>query len=216
MDPAEQLRWLRILVEASAQEGCLVAPVGSVYLLLQDRARLNTKDVDGVIHMGDGTIASLEVVKRVARRIGTPEVAVDKAVVSVALPSGDKIELIRGRSGARGGFFPRELLRAAAAASEQKDGVLIYPTEHMVVLKADAACDRRERAKRDAVRAAVHIRRAEAFEADVFAEVQRANTGDGLDVARIRSAIGHLKRPRRAAVAAMLRAAGVELDGNLK
>jgi hypothetical protein len=216
MDPDEQRRWLRVLADAAEEEGCMVAPVGSVYLMLQGRPRLNTKDLDGVIHSADLDIASLDVVKRIARRLGEPEVSLDKAVVAVTLPSGDKIELIRGRSAAKGGFFPRELLRAAAQTATVQDGLLVYRREYMIVLKADAAIDRRDRAARDAARGAEHLRRAAVFEADVFAEVQRANAGEDLDGAVVAAAVRFLKASRRTEVTAMLRGAGVDLEGTLK
>lgn len=211
MDETEQRRWLEALASAAKAEGCWVAPVGSLYFLVQGVPRQFTKDVDAVIHGSALEVASLDVLKRIAARLGEAKVTVDEAVVWVPLPSagpGAKIELIRGRTAAKGGFFPRELLREAAGAAERRDNLLLYPLEYVLVLKADAAIDREERAIRDPGRSEEHRRRAAAFRTDVFGEVNRAMLGPGLDARRLSSAVSHLKERRREAVRALLRAAG--------
>lgn len=208
MDPTEQRRLLDTVLAAAAAEDCLVAPVGSVYFLFHDAARPSTKDVDAVIHTASLKVAPLDVLKRVAGKLGKVEVTTDEAVAWVRLESGEKIELIRGRSAAKGGFFPRELLEEAAASAERRGNLLLYPMEYVILLKADAAVDREERAGRDPARAEEHRRRAAGFRADVFSEVNRAMLGPGLDAAKLRSGIGCLKRKRQGEVTALLQGAG--------
>lgn len=66
MDTTEQRRVLDIIAQAAKAEGCLVAPVGSVYVLLAGTPRATTKDVDTVIHDADLQPPPLAVLARVA------------------------------------------------------------------------------------------------------------------------------------------------------
>lgn len=212
MDVTEQRRLFDAVVAAAAAEGCTVAPVGSLYFLVDGAPRQFTKDVDAVVHGPGLAVVPLDVLKRIATRLGGPqEVSGDKAVVEVRPPSPDpdaKVELIRGRSSAKGGFFPRALLEQAAKEASRQGTVLIYPLEYVLVLKADAAVDREERAAKEEARAAENRRRAAAFRADVFQEVNRALQGRGLDAKRLEKAVACLKQKRRAPVRALLAAAG--------
>lgn len=210
MDENEQQRWLDAVAAAADAEGCLVAPVGSAFFLFAT-PRAHTKDVDVVVHDAGLEPAALPVLKRIAGRLGEAEVTTDDAVVRitpVGARAGESIELIRGRRRARGGFFPRALLREAAERAERRGALLLYPIEYVLVLKADAAIDREERAERDEAHADENRRRAAAFRADAFREVNRAMQEDGLDGALLASAVGHLKKKRQKGVSAMLSAAG--------
>lgn len=212
MGPREQQELLSKVANAAREEGCLVAPVGSVYFVIQGRPRPTTKDLDAVVFDADREPASLAALKRIAERLGTAEVMKDEAVVRVAGTTGRaEVELIRGREASKGGFFPRALLREAAQAARKEGNVLIFPLEYVLVLKADAAVDREDRAKRDTKRAAEHERRANAFRTDVFAEVNRATLDASLDTARLKRALAHLKEKRRERVRGLFVAAGATI-----
>jgi hypothetical protein len=213
LNESEQRSRLARIAEAAKEEGCFVAPVGSVYFLLTGAARAATKDVDAVIHGHDFRLPSLEVLKQIGQKLGETSATEDGAVVQVRTSSGGsaEIELIRGRSGAKRGFFPRELLIDAANHAKREGNILVYPLEFVLVLKADAAIDRDERAARDPTRAAEHERRANAFRGDVFSEVQRALAGNGISSPLVEKAVKHLKEKRRERVRDLLSAAGVRL-----
>lgn len=210
----EQRRLMEAVAAAAGAEGCLAAPVGSLYFLLTAQAKTYTKDVDAVIHSGDLEPVDLDILKRIARRLGPYEITIDEAVVQIRtrktadLPD---VELIRGRSRAKGGFFPRALLAEAAKASKRQGNLLVYPLEYVLILKADAAIDRDERALRDTKRREEHRRRAEQFRADVFSEVNRALLSSGLNRKFLASGVAHLKRKRANAVVNLLKAAGAPL-----
>lgn len=217
MDATQQRAVLAAIARAAADEGFLVAPVGSAYFLLAGVPRLATKDVDAVIHAKDFEPPSLETLKRIAERLkdfGEIRVTQDGAVVQVRSSddSPAEIELIRGRTATKGGFFPRELLVAAAKEAKREGNVLLYPVEYVLVLKADAAVDREDRAKRDAQRAEEHERRANIFRADVMSGVNAALLAGDLSVKRMETAIKHLKKSRRDRVRGLLAAAGVAFD----
>lgn len=208
----EQRKRLDAVAKAAADEGLLVAPVGSLYFLYHERGRISTKDIDAVLHNKDLTSASLESLKRVAKRLGPFKVSVDKAVVAISTSTESgtpDIELIRGRSRAKGGFFPRSLLEEAAAKGRKERTLLIYPLEYMLVLKADAAIDREERARRDKKRAPEHLARANVFREDLFGEANRAMLEEGLNPKTVEAALKHLKKTRRGPVRTLLVAAGI-------
>lgn len=69
MDAAQQRAVLTAIARAAADEGYLVAPVGSAYFLLTGVPRLATKDVDAVIHAKDLQPPTLDALKRVADRL---------------------------------------------------------------------------------------------------------------------------------------------------
>lgn len=208
----DQRRRLDAVVKAASAEGLLVAPVGSLYFLYHERGRIFTKDIDAVLHNKDLTPASLEALKRVATQLGSFEVSVDQAVVMVTTTSSSEtpdIELIRGRSRAKGGFFPRSLLEEAATKGARDGNLVLYPLDYMLVLKADAVIDREERAKRDKKRAAEHLGRAKVFREDLFGEANRALLNEGLERKYVDAALRHLKQARREPVRALLVAAGI-------
>lgn len=217
MDASQQRVVLAAIARAAAEESHLVAPVGSSYFLLIGVPRLATKDVDAVVHATDFGPPSLDVLKRIAGRLkefGEISVTQDGAVVQVrsSEESPAEIELIRGRSATKGGFFPRELLVAAAKEATREGNVLLYPVEYVLVLKADAAVDREDRATRDAGRATEHERRANIFRADVMSGANSALLAGDLSAERIENAIRHLKKARRARVRGLLEAAGVTFE----
>lgn len=215
MDTTQQRAILDAVARAAKEEGCLVAPVGSVYFLLAGAPRMTTKDVDIVIHETGLQPPSLDVLKRIAARLekfGAANVTPDNAVVQIRA-SGDapaEIELIRGRSDRKGGFFPRDLLIAAAKGAKREGNVLLYPVEYVLVLKADAAIDREDRAKRDTKRAEAHERRANIFRADVIAGIDAALREGSLSTSKLSTAVGFLKESRQARVRALFASVGVE------
>lgn len=213
--PERQRSLVERVVTAAEAEDALVAPVGTVYFLYRDVARTATKDVDLVIHGDDLELVGLDVLKRIGKTLGVTEVSEDEALVRVTIGTGDQfdvIELLRGRARRSKGFLPRALLQEAARVAERRGRLLLYPLEYLLVLKADAAVDREERAGKDPEREAANRERATAFRADVFGEVNRAMLGGGLDAGRLRSAVSHLKKKRQDAVLRLLRAAGAPLD----
>lgn len=215
MDTSQQRAILEAVARAAKEEGCLVAPVGSVYFLLAGAPRMTTKDVDIVVHDDSLQPPSVEVLRRIAARLdkfGTAEPTQDNAVVQIRA-SGDapaEIELIRGRSDRKGGFFPRDLLVAAAKEARREGNVLLYPVEYVLVLKADAAIDREDRAKRDTKRAEAHERRAIAFRADVISGIDTALRGGNLSTSTLSAAIGFLKESRQERVRALFASVGIE------
>ena len=214
LNEADQRSRLKLVADAAASEGCLVAPVGSVYFLLQGTGRQYTKDIDAVIHEASLEPAGSGVLRRIAERLGTAEVTVDEAVFNIRTESGlerPDIELIRGRSATKGGFFPRELLVKAARRARREGNVLIYPIEAVLVLKADAAIDREERAERDVARSVRHRERAAVFRADVFQEVNRALLAEGLRAELLLESLRLLKEKRRGRVQGLLAEAGAPL-----
>ena len=213
MDTTEQRRVLDTIAQAAKEEGCLVAPVGSVYFLLAGTPRATTKDVDAVVHGEDLQLPSVDVLKRIAARLGPSSTTTDGAVVQVRSTTSTpaEIELIRGRSRGKGGFFPRELLVEAAKRAVREGNILLYPIEYVLVLKADGAVDREDRARRDTARAAEHERRANAFRSDVFSEVNAALLAGRLSHENLVSAMKHIKASRRDRVRQLLVAAGASL-----
>lgn len=215
MDTTQQRAILDAVARAAKEEGCLVAPVGSVYFLLAGTPRMTTKDVDIVVHEGSLQPPSVDVLKRIAARLekfGTAAATQDNAVVQIraGMDAPAEIELIRGRSDKKGGFFPRDLLVAAAKEAKQEGNILLYPVEYVLVLKADAAVDREDRAKRDTKRAEAHERRANIFRGDVLAGIDAALREGSLSTAKLSAAIGYLKESRQARVRALFAGAGLE------
>lgn len=216
MDANRQREMLAAILAAAREEDVLVAPVGSVYFLVAGTPRATTKDVDIVIHATNLQPPDMSVLRRIAARLeryGAPEATRDGAVLQLRTDAAAtaEIELIRGRSGTKGGFFPRELLVTAAHEARRQGNLLIYPLEYILVLKADAAIDREARAKRDVARADQHARRAAAFQEDVMRETRAALAGEGLDATRLRKGLACLKENRRDAAERLLRAAGAPL-----
>ncbi len=214
VDATQQRAILDAIAHAARDEGCLVAPVGSVYFLLTGSPRMATKDVDAVVHDENMQPPRLDVLRRIAARLsmfGTATTTQDGAVVQVrsSLDAPAEIELIRGRGKGKGGFFPRGLLVAAAKEAKRDGNVLLYPIEYVLVLKADAAIDREDRAQRDPERAELHERRANAFRADVMIGVNAALLTSGLSVVTLNAAISHLKVSRQPRVRSLFSAAGV-------
>lgn len=216
LDATRQREILEAVARAAREEGCLAAPVGSVYFLLAGLPRVTTKDVDAVIHSASLEPPPLDVLKRIAERLqtfGSAATTTDGAVVQIRsspqVPA--EIELIRGRTDAKGGFFPRALLVAAAKAARRDGNLLLYPLEHVLVLKADAAVDREDRALRDPARAREHRRRADAFRADVLEGVNSALLGNGISAKTLGAAIAALKKSRQERVRSLFRSAGIDL-----
>lgn len=199
------------LASAAKAVNLYVAPIGSGYYFLQQPSGLETKDFDAVIHSHDLAVAELDAVVGMAKSLGDFEVGGDRAVVTVYLdgPKGDPnanvVELIRGRPRRKGGFLPRPLLDEAGRQARRAGHVLWYPREFVLMMKADAAVDRQERAERGGEFVEANRRRAETFLADVFREVQ-ANEAK-LDPTRLSQAWKLIKQKRRAKVAGLIESA---------
>ena len=205
-----QTEALQIVAVAAKKHGLVVAPVGSIFFLFTEGRHLATKDVDVVVHVDVDTIAPLELLEKMGRELGVAVSSGDKATVTVTVESKYgpmKIDLIRGKDGARRSFLPRELLRAAARHGRRDGSILWYPTEFVILFKADAAVDRARRARSGGPKAAENLRRAEVFRQDVFAHVQSSLEGDGLNEKYLIEGLSHLKQARRKEVAALLEAA---------
>jgi hypothetical protein len=199
-------------LEAAAKlAGLYVAPIGSSYYFLQQPSGLETKDFDAVIHADDLAVAELDAVVEMAKGLGVHEVSQDRAVVTVYLdgPKGDPnasmVELIRGRPRSNDGFLPRPLLKEAGRLARRSGRVLWYPTEFVLMMKADAAADRQERAEKGGRFFEENQRRAATFRADVFREVQ-ANEAK-IDTGRLAKALALIKESRRVRVADLIASA---------
>lgn len=213
LDDQKQRRIVALVADKAKQEGCLVAPVGSVFFLFQESGRTLTKDVDLVIHDADLEIADLHTLRRIAQTLGEHEVSHDGAVVGIRLKGqtreqAPEIELVRGRARARKGFISRNLLAEAARLAKREDNVLIYPEEFVLVLKADAAVDREERARKNPARRHENQGRAEVFRGDVFSHTRRMAMSGRIDRRYVESALSYLKQNRRKAVHRLLEEAG--------
>src|SRR2546427_1679971 len=115
---------LRRVAAAAARRGLIVAPVGSVFFLFQGRASVTTKDIDVIVHLDDGNIASLDLLVEIGEELGDARAAGDRASVIVKMegPTGPAtVDLLRGKEGAKRSFLPRELLRKAATHG-RRDG----------------------------------------------------------------------------------------------
>ncbi len=210
LDREAQAEILKRVVEAAARYGLVVAPVGSVFFLFQGKSSLSTKDVDVVVHLDDGNIAPLEVLMKVGNDLGDARPSDDRASVMVAMeaPRGSaKIDLLRGKEGAKKGFLPRGLLRLAGINGRREGNILWYPIEFVILLKADAAIDRQHRAESGGRNVEENRQRAEVFRQDVFSQVQAALAATGLRDDYLVEGLLCLKKIRRIEVASLLEAA---------
>ena len=206
LGPDGQQELLRRLAEAAARRGLLVAPVGSVFFLHRGRRSLLTKDLDAVVTTLDGEPVSLAELEAIARDLGPATTASDEATVTVAIPglAEAEVDLLRGKEGAKRGFLPRGLLREAAQRGTVEGSILWYPVEYVVVLKADAAVDRAQRAEKGGAFAEANLARARDFRNDVVAQVDEALERGALRPAYLADAVRHLKAKRRADVVRLL------------
>lgn len=207
LGPDRQRDVLGRIAEAASRVGLLVAPIGNVYFFVQQRASFETKDLDAVVHQEDLSVADLDSVVSMAKLLGEHEVQRDRAVVVVYLdgpkdgPDTAVVELIRGKPRAHGGYLPRPLLTKAGHQARRDGAVLWYKPEFVLVMKADAAVDRQERAAKGGPYAEDNRRRAETFRADVFSQMGSRNTWD---VEALREAAGLIKKSRQKGVADLI------------
>lgn len=214
LDASDQRALVERLAIIAREEGCIVAPVGSVFYIFFGAERDMTKDLDAVVHDESLAVADTPTLERIAKRLGEVSVTRDGAVVAVKTRPGlaePDLELVRGRRRRSGGFMPRKLLELAAARAERRDNLLLYPPEFILALKADAAVDREDRAKNDAARAEANRVRAEVFRSDVFKEVHRLQQTGEVDVKQLVDAIQLLKKNRQARVVKLLESTGLDL-----
>jgi hypothetical protein len=212
LDPNEQTRVLRSIATAAAKRGLYVAPVGSLYFLFRGEAKLLTKDVDAVVHGKDLKPVDIEVLEEIGKELGGIEVAHDKASVKVLIPQDDEdpieIDLLRGRAGGKGGFLNRDLLAQGAQRGERvEDNIILYPPEYVLMLKAEAAADRAQRAKAQNEFTQDNLDRAEQFRLDVFTQLRAIEKTSKLNVRHLQDALGLVKENRRAAIAEIIEAA---------
>lgn len=208
LNPEKQSDALREVEEKARAYGLLVAPVGSVYFLFRGAPTLRTKDIDAVLHTEGLEPASLEQLRAVGQALGTSTVGHDGSTVKVEIESvitddgHAEADLIRGSERPR--FIPRSLLREAARRGRIEGAILWYPIEYVVVLKADAAIDRRLRARIENEYTQENRVRERAFTADVIVQVQDALSKDGLREDYLQDAVDHLKESRRGDAARLI------------
>lgn len=206
LDSAAHRAALAQIAVAAAARGLVVAPVGSTYFLFRGRPTLMTKDVDAVVHAPSLSVASLEHLVALGRDLGEVEIGNDEATVRVIMQGQDgptPVDLVRGKRARKDGFFPRTLLEEAARRGETQGGLLLYPIEYVLVLKADAAVDRASQSAGE--RRAQNAARAAAFRQDVFDQMGAAYaSGSGLREDWLRDALMHVKESRQDGVAALL------------
>lgn len=208
--PSKQHEVLDRISRAAKSLDLIVAPVGSVYFLYRGEKTLLTKDVDAVILTSDLEPASMKDLEDLAQALGDGVPAADRASVSVSLMDSEgtiEVDLLRGKQGASKGFFPRALLKEAAERGSLTGNLLWFPIEYSIVLKADAAVDRRRRARTENPHQEENKNRAMAFAADVFTQTQAAQRRLGLQEDFFRDALRHVKAARRAEIADLLEAA---------
>lgn len=198
------------IASAARKYGLLVAPIGSVYFLFRGRPKLFSKDVDGVILDEKGEPASLEMLRRIGEELGDVKVGQDRASVTVTIHGEGEaifIDLLRGKEGAGGGFLPRGLLREAMTKSTTEGNLVWFPSEYVIVLKADAAIDRENRARSRNPHSEDNERRAAAFRQDVFDQMTAGLKEGSFSKKEFVSALDHLKQNRKKPVARLLEAA---------
>lgn len=207
LGPEAQEALLARLVEAAKRRGLMVAPVGSVFFLRRGRPTTMTKDLDAVVLDSSWEPAALEEVEALGRDLGEVETGMDRASVTVTVPGFAEgpvaIDLVRGKEGSKRGFFPRSLLREAARRGTTEEGIVWFPVEYVIVLKADAAVDRGHRSASASFGDRNRIR-AQAFRDDVVTQVQAALERGQLRPDYLKDAVGHLKAARREEVARLL------------
>jgi hypothetical protein len=211
LDPTDQAEVLEKILAVAKRMNLLVAPVGSVYFLYHGQPRLRTTDVDTVVLTDDGEPVSLEVLESFGRELGHIDSRSDGASVIVRPPetetSAYEIDLLRGKEKTKRGFFPRALLREAAKRGRIEGNLIWFPIEYVIVLKADAAVDRKQRAANADEYSRDNAERAKVFEQDVFAQVQQALGRGMLKAQYIVDASRHLKESRRRRVLELIEAA---------
>jgi hypothetical protein len=198
--------------------GWSVMPIGSLAAvpLTPDRGQ-PTKDADFVpLALVDGElrIPSVNDVEGVARRLSDRvDVRKDQTAVQafVALEAGRaKVEFVRGRNNASGGYFvTRRLLLACAATATREGALLRLPPESRAILKAWAATDQDKLMEAGKDRTGYHRARAAGFRQDVSfllrSVLDRAKQPQAQIIAKLLQAC---PVSRRARVADVLRTAG--------
>lgn len=193
-------------------------PIGALGMMqVLDEPAQRTKDVDLVPFLlvdQKLKIPSTNVLLEFAKTLSdSVEVKKDQTNVTVLLPleaGRVKVELIRGRNPASGGYFvTRRVLEACASISTAKGNVLELPPEGLAVLKAWAATDQDKliEAKRDP--RGFHAARAAAFRQDV-AKIGRSflDQGKPPPTRRMAELLASCPAGRRERIEAVLKAAG--------
>lgn len=174
-----------------------VMPIGGT--LVQSRGAgpsTETQDVDIVVVLvrDDGfKVPPYEDVMDLAERLTGRKDRVrgrkDHTSVQAHLPLQQglvKVELIRGRQPAKGGYFvSRNVLERCAELAEERDGVLELPLEALAFLKAWGCHDKLKLVEAGKDGRGYHARRADGFRADVemlFEEVLGRGREPRLDV----------------------------------
>lgn len=174
-----------LIVQAVAKRGLYVAPVGSLYFMFRGEPKLMTKDVDAVIHGKDLQPVSIDVLVEIGQELGEVEVAHDKASIAVTIKEPGRedvsIDLLRGRSGGKGGFLNRELLASGASEGERAETQNEYTEDNK--------------------------RRAEIFRADVIAQIRTVQAKQPLSKKHFQDALALVKENRRKDIANLIRSA---------
>ena len=201
--------------------GWLVMPIGALGMMnVIDDVAQRTKDVDLVPFLVVDQKLKIPPTKALVEFANTlsDSVTVQKdqtnVTVLVPLEAGKvKVELIRGRNPASGGYFvTRRVLEACASISLRKGNVLELPAEGMAFLKAWAATDQDKlvAAKRDP--RGFHAARAAAFRQDV-STMARSFLGQGKTppTGEMPQLLSSCPIARREPIEGVLRAAGWSL-----
>lgn len=226
--PEEMIPIDRTQADAALQEvkrrlppGWCVMPIGAIGMMqVLDNPAQHTKDVDLVPFIVVDQklkIPSTSVLVEFAQSLSdSVDVEKDQTNVTVLIPleaGRVKVELIRGRNPASGGYFvTRRLLEACASISTRKGNLLELPAEGLAFLKAWAATDQDKlvEAKRDA--RGFHAARAAAFRLDV-AKIARLFLDQGKPPLgkRMAELLASCPPGRRERIEAVLKAAGWNL-----
>lgn len=198
--------------------GWRIMPIGALGMMqiLADPAQ-RTKDVDLVpLLVVDQKLripSTAEVVELARTLSDSVKVEKDQTHVTVllTLEAGRvKVELVRGRNPASGGYFvTRRVLETCASVSDARGTVLGLPPEGMAFLKAWAATDQEKliEAKRDP--RGFHAARAAAFRQDV-AKIAGSflDKGKPPPIRRMDELLSSCPSERRKRIEAVLKAAG--------
>lgn len=150
-------------------------PIGGTEMATVDDAGETTKDIDVVIvtcHDDAATIPDYDELVAFANRLSdTVETRKDHTSVKLRLASDAgpvTLEIVRGRTPGKGGYFvSRSVLEAAASLATNEGGILRIPPEALAFLKAWAAHDKQKLVDAGKDARGYHAGRREAFLDDV-------------------------------------------------
>lgn len=156
-------------------EGWRVMPIGGTRMGEIVGGTFTTKDIDIVLVVIDGKrlrVPSLKQLEDVGKSMGEI-VAIRENSTSVKIRVQTSagpvlLELIRGMSPGKGGYFPTtKIFGACASVAKERGGRLELPREALAFLKAWAANDKEKRVAAGKDAKGYHAIRLEAFKRDV-------------------------------------------------